>query len=260
MENSSKQISFLRSTLKLTQEAFGQSVGYSRSYVKDIESGRVKPSRAFLEAVNAKHGISIDSLLSSLGELIVNIINRIPQRSDYGFIYLYDFTDEGLNEAETELMKYLSNHSYSLIDGRDIKTERELYARLANQDKNIKIEKLWKKSWNLFINNMHNRNRFHFIVLKHFSSSPLNKREVAVIYRHIAYNINYIGALIVIDKPCFLEKYSNLLYYYAYPIHYKDWSGRIHSPVRLVKDEDGTIRWVDIKDSKAEKEPKNQKS
>lgn len=181
MENSSKQISFLRSTLKLTQEAFGQNLGYSRSYVKDIESGRVKPSRAFLEAVNAKYGVSIDSLLSSLGELIVNVLNRIPQRSDYGFIYLYDFTDAGLDEAETDLMEYLSNHSYTLVDGRDIKTETDLYARLAGQDKSIKNDK-----WDRFIDDIRSRNKFHFVVLKHFSLSPLKKERMAVMYRHIA--------------------------------------------------------------------------
>jgi len=59
------KISLLRSKLKLTQAAFAKSVNYSRSYVNDIESGRVKPSRDFLEALKEKYGISIDDLLSN---------------------------------------------------------------------------------------------------------------------------------------------------------------------------------------------------
>jgi len=49
---------------KITQEEFAKRIGYSRSYLRDIEYGRVKPSRGFLVAVSAEFNVSIDWLLT----------------------------------------------------------------------------------------------------------------------------------------------------------------------------------------------------
>lgn len=53
----------LRQSLNLSQADFAKEIGYSTSYVGDVEVGKTRPSRRFLEAVRSRFGISIDQLL-----------------------------------------------------------------------------------------------------------------------------------------------------------------------------------------------------
>jgi transcriptional regulator with XRE-family HTH domain len=48
---------------KLSQKKFGESVGVSRSYVSDIEHGRIKPSLEYLINVAEKYEVSLDWIL-----------------------------------------------------------------------------------------------------------------------------------------------------------------------------------------------------
>ena len=45
MTDSSKKIKQIRVNLNLSQDNFAKSLGFSKGYIADIESGRTKPSR-----------------------------------------------------------------------------------------------------------------------------------------------------------------------------------------------------------------------
>ena len=63
METSSKQIINLRKKLGLTQTVFAEKIGFSQSYIRDIELGKAKPSRNILESINKVFKVSIDWIL-----------------------------------------------------------------------------------------------------------------------------------------------------------------------------------------------------
>src|SRR3990172_6059106 len=174
MEYSADQMARLRSFLGLSQEEFAKSIDYSRSYVKDIESGRVKPSRGFLEAVRSKYGLSIDALFSNLGRQIIdglNVISITP--SNKGFIYLYDFTDNGINEAEKKLLDFLSGKKFKIIDGRQIKGRRAFYAALSGLEERT----TWiDRHFDHFLRTWNDTGNDYFIVLKRFSESPIRDK------------------------------------------------------------------------------------
>jgi transcriptional regulator with XRE-family HTH domain len=229
MTISQKKISFLRSSLNLTQNEFGKKIGYSRSYVKDIESGRVKPSRGFLEAVSLNFGISMDSLMSDLGGKIVRAIYTISEligKHKGGFIYLYDFTDAGLKKAEEELLKFLKDFEYKIIECKEIRSANQFLSILTGEKGNT--HELWK----IFQKRSYAPRDFkkaEFLVLKNFSLSRI--KSYAEIFRDLSEELFLSnGSLIVIDKPCFLEKNSDRFYYYAYPIHFSSLDGMMHSP------------------------------
>ncbi|MFZ4437106.1 MAG: helix-turn-helix domain-containing protein [Syntrophales bacterium] len=219
MEYTADQIAKLRSFLGISQNDFAKSINYSRSYVKDIESGRVKPSRGFLEALRSKYGVSIDALLSNLGVQIIAGLNAHFLTSDKGFIYLYDFTDSGLDAAEQKLLEFLNGKKFKIVDGRKVSGRLELFAELSGSKERADSEKHFRH----FVTTGNN----DFIVLKRFSESPI-KSQVWGIYRDMARYMQ--GSLIVLDKPAYLEKYIERLYYSAFPIHFKDSFGFAHQP------------------------------
>lgn len=58
-----KIIKEFRKSKKITQIQLAENLGLSRGYIADIERGRQKPSRAFLEKMAAKYGLSSDYIL-----------------------------------------------------------------------------------------------------------------------------------------------------------------------------------------------------
>jgi len=219
MSDAAKQIEFLRSTLKLSQENFAKEIGFSRSYVRDIELGKTKPSRRFLEGVSKIFGVSADQFLTDLGERIISILDKIPSISGDGFIYLYDFTDKGLQEAENQLLRFLSNFNYLLLDGKKIKSENH-FLSLVTGKKGQSV-----KLWDLFRRSMFN-SKYRFFVIKNYSLSGI-KYKVPVL-RGLSRITTINGGIILIDKPCFLERNASSLYYYAYPIHISGTFGRMN--------------------------------
>jgi len=213
----------------MTQDEFARSIGYSKSYLKDIEYGKVKPSRGFLEAISSKFGISIDSLISDLGGKIVRAIYTISEligKHKGGFIYLYDFTDAGLKKAEEELLKFLKDFEYRIIECKEIRSPNQFLSVLTGEKGNT--HELWK----IFQKRSYAPRDFkkaEFLVLKNFSLSRI--KSYAEIFRDLSEELSLNnGSLIVIDKPCFLEKNSGRFYYYAYPIHFSSLDGMMHSP------------------------------
>jgi len=227
MEYAAAQIANLRFFLGMSQEDFAKSINYSRSYVKDVESGRVKPSRGFLEALKAKYGISIDAILSNLGTQIIAGLSARFLTSERGFIYVYDFTDSGLDAAEQRLLEFLSGKKFKIIDGKKVKGKIDFFSQLSGL----------KQRGNVFKHFEHftTTSDLEFLVLKCFSESTI-KKEMWGIYRDLSRRMR--GSLIVIDKPGYLEKYIARLYHAAFPIHFKDSFGFVHPPSYQVESMD----------------------
>ena len=59
------RIKDFRKNKGLSQKAFAEKMDYSFAYVSDIERGKTKPSRDFLEKLNEVFGISSDYILYS---------------------------------------------------------------------------------------------------------------------------------------------------------------------------------------------------
>jgi len=197
-----QKIIFIRTSLNLTQDEFAKRIGYSRSYLSDIEGGRVEPSRRFLEAISDNFKISIDSIL--LGVRIINAMSRIEKYSDTGFLYLYDFTDRGLEEIKSELLRTLESEPYIFLDGSTLKR---------GQDFNLIKDELIK-------------NNIKYLILKDFSATKIKENKAAIL-RILINMTSKLCTLILIGKPSFLEKYAGRLHYYAYPLWFGD-RGRMH--------------------------------
>lgn len=64
--SSPERLRLMRKKEGLSQARFAKEIGFSQSYVKNIETGRAKPSRRMLEAISKRFGISVDWLLQGI--------------------------------------------------------------------------------------------------------------------------------------------------------------------------------------------------
>ena len=81
----SEKILGIRADANLSREKFAKSLGYSKSYIADIETGRTKPSRKLLEAIGRVYGVSIDWLLSD--SQILDIIEANKKTKNPNLIF-----------------------------------------------------------------------------------------------------------------------------------------------------------------------------
>jgi transcriptional regulator with XRE-family HTH domain len=219
MNVSAKQIAFLREKRGLTQKELADAIGYSRTYIADIENGRVKPSRRFIEAISSKYGLSTDNFLINFGDKLLNTISIIPSISGHGFVLVYEFTEVGLKRAEDQITAFLEGtYKYLLIDFNKIKSINHFFRVITN--KNGQIDKL-KEEFKVFI-----RKEYCFFIFRNLSQSKVKHKAQIVSY--VSRTVGISGALIVVDKPSFLERNVPYLYYHAHLIPaYSGW-GKIH--------------------------------
>ncbi len=62
----------------LTQAAFAESLGFSQSYIADIEVGRTKPGIELLKAVCEKYGVTIDWLILGVESTLKHQASSAP--------------------------------------------------------------------------------------------------------------------------------------------------------------------------------------
>lgn len=204
MDVSGKLIVELRKELSLTQQEFAEKINYSRTYLSDIEVGKVKPSRRFLETITKKFGVSLDSLAVDAYEDWINYIITCTD-GDY-FIFIYGFTETELQKGEAELMPYLRRmEDYVIVDAKGMESASSLISAIMQQ-RGAKC--LDEKQYELFCQEQERR----FIVIKNLSISRIPKKG------HFLKQLIQRSApqtIIVLDKPSFLEKFSDELYSYA---------------------------------------------
>lgn len=68
-KNVGQRIKQIRQKAKVTQEQFGNSIGYSKMQVCFIETGKSKPSDAFVQKVAAAYGIRLEWIKTGTGAM-----------------------------------------------------------------------------------------------------------------------------------------------------------------------------------------------
>jgi len=225
MAEISEKIKAIRAIENLSQEDFSKILGYSKGYVADIETGRTKPSRKFLEAVQLTYGVSIDWLLreSQILELI-----EANKKTEYPhLIFAYAFTQSGIEQAEGMMRHLLAKKKYFLVDASGVSTFNKLLKKIVHR--NESADRLWKRLENLLLNDE------IVLILKCMSQSKIARSgdHVRDIFKIIddAWDNRWDGtemireykypksSLIVLDYPSYLEKNMQTFWYYAVPIY-----------------------------------------
>lgn len=208
MTVASDQILYLRSLLNMTQEQFANQLSYSRSYLRDIENGKVKPSRRFLEALSSKFGVSSESFLSDLGGRVASSLNGIHNFPEPKYVYIYAFTDRDVEKAEHALRLILEKHESLFLDGREIKSNVHLLSQLTGE-KGVGY-KLYEKFQEICFE------KRRTIVIKNYSESSIKGDGKYLTLIELTKIIHgSLHDLIIIDKPSFLEKNYEYLGHYA---------------------------------------------
>lgn len=221
-----KKILEFRLKKKLTRQEFANIINYSVSYLKDIESEKVKPSRNFLESIKKYFYISIDSLLS--GSFIMETIDANRSTENPRIIFLYAFTQEKLFSTEKHLIGLMKNRRLIMIDATSMTSGKQLYTEILDKDK-------FTSELPRELGNLLNDNEI-MLVIKNMSLSKIPKKDKGSHIRDIFKSMddawystkegNEIilkhkepkSALILLDFPSFLEKYYNDIGYYTIPI------------------------------------------
>ncbi|BBO75202.1 hypothetical protein DSCW_26190 [Desulfosarcina widdelii] len=223
MVNIREKLVGIRSEAGLTQEKFAESLGYSRGYLADIEKGRTKPSRKFLEKVRQQYGVSIDWLVSD--GVILDIIEWNKKNIGPTIIYIFAFTKEGIDRAEKDLYEYLSNFNILKIDAAGIKTANMFFKQLVKcEGTSLKLKEklinlLFKKETLLVIKNLslskisHSSEIALGIHKSLFVEKLINKNGKPFIQRAPS-----PSSIILIDYPSYLEKNMERIGYYCTPI------------------------------------------
>lgn len=130
MDITAKQIRFLRRDFGLSQNAFAEKIGFSRSYVRDIELGKVEPSRKILKAISSECRVSVDWILfgepiRKRTEVFMEKLNACLPCSDVDLLKrkkLYDHLKTIDNITEYEISFYIYK-LLTLYREREIETK-----------------------------------------------------------------------------------------------------------------------------------------
>lgn len=222
----SQKIKEIRKKQRLSQNNFAKSLGYSQGYIADVESGRAKPSRGILEAIQRVYGTSIDWLLSEnqiLDLIEENKNSEVPQH----IIFFYAFTQQGIDRSEEILRNVLANTKYIFVDASGIKSGSQFLKKIFNVEGTT--QQLWVKQLEPMM-----LNEEVVLIIKNMSLSKIpdsgglirsifkimddamEKRQEGT--RSDMVRKRTKSSLIVLDYPSYLEK--NMLWgYYAIPLY-----------------------------------------
>ncbi|MDQ7838259.1 MAG: helix-turn-helix transcriptional regulator [Thermodesulfobacteriota bacterium] len=222
----SQKIKEIRKKQRLSQNNFGKSLGYSQGYIADVESGRTKPSRGMLEAIQRVYGTSIDWLLSENQILDLIEENKDPEVTQH-IIFVYAFTQQGIDHSEEILRDVLANTKYIFVDASGIKSGYQFLKKIFN------VEGTTQQLWDEQLEPMM-LNEEVVLIIKNMSLSKIpdsgglirsifkimddarEKRQEGT--RSVMVRKRTKSSLIILDYPSYVEK--NMMFgYYAIPIY-----------------------------------------
>ena len=219
----SNRIGQYRANLGLTQKEFAKRIGYSRSYLAEIESGKVKPSGNFLEAVSKVFNMSIDALMTD--SIIIDAIDANRGTENPDIIFVFSFTQDGIDGLEKLLRSLLKDRKVIFVDARGIKTWVQLLEKILNKKEGL--------------TELHNAlkmtllNDEVMLVIKNLTLSNLPKKEIGYYIRDIFKIMDDAwetkqesfrhkkpkSSLILLDFPSLLEKYYSEIGFYTIPVY-----------------------------------------
>ena len=221
----SEKIKGIRIEEGVSQQVFAKSLGYSKGYVADIETGRTRPSRKFFEVLQQKYSISIDWLVSD--NRIVDLVEANKATENPNILFLYDFTQEGIDNAAKILRDLFCFKKYIIVDAAGSRTDNQLLQKIVH--KKGQSRELWAQIEKMM------RDDEIILIIKNISLSRISKSGLWIldIFKIMddAWEIKRIGdkvvtehkmpksSLIVLDFPSYLEKNMENFGYYAIPIY-----------------------------------------
>lgn len=248
MGGSSEFIKKTRKKLKISQEKFAKKIGYSRSYVRDVESGKAQPSRSFLEKMSMEFNVSVDSLLNI--DPLLTVIDQYRDSEYIAIPYFFGFTQSELDDIEEDLKSSLVDRNVVFVDGSICDTPTKLIQAIM-QEKGSRYELFRKLQEKLA-----NENTELLIVIKKLSKSKLTKKTeyITDIFKTMydACDFKKSGTqeymirkklkscLILIDFPSFLEKYHSKIGLYTVPVLVHP-SELFMKKVTISEDEEGML-------------------
>ena len=227
MAKTSEIIQKLRKDNGLTQAQLGEKIGYSRSYVKDVESGRTEASRRFLVNMSEAFNISINSLLNV--DPILKLIDQNRGHENPGIPFLMGFTQDEIDKIESYLKEILADKEVLFVDGALCNSVIQLLTAMTGEKGNrwVLFQKLEKR--------LLNPNSEIMLVVKNLSQSKMKNKNKAGHLRDVfkilddawvpdedRKNLVHLkpkSCLIVIDFPSFLESSYSDIGHYAIPIY-----------------------------------------
>lgn len=219
-----KKVTSVRTKHNLSQAKFAEKLGFSQGYISDVESGRAKPSRNLLDAISTVYGISIDWLMQE--HQIAKMIEANKNTSDPDILFLYAFTQDGIDGAEIEVKKQLTNYNCLSIDASGIKSGLQFLKKLLNEEGNQ--SKLWKRLKDMLLN------EGVVVIIKNMSKSkiPSSGGYIRSFFKILddAWDIENASeqemphkmppsTIIVLDFPSYLEKNMENFGFYVAPIY-----------------------------------------
>ncbi|MDD5451501.1 MAG: helix-turn-helix transcriptional regulator [Desulfovibrionales bacterium] len=222
----SEKIKEIRAKNKLSQEKFAKAIGYSKGYLADVESGRTKPSRGMLEAIQRVYGTSIDWLLSENQIFYLIEENKNPEVPQH-IIFVYAFTQQGIDRSEEILRDVLANTKYIFVDASGIKSGYQFLKKIFN------VEGTTQQLWDEQLEPMM-LNEEGVLIIKNMSLSKIPDsggliRSIFKIMddarekRHEGTRLIMVRkktkfSLIILDYPSYVEK--NMIFgNYAIPVY-----------------------------------------
>lgn len=193
----------LRVSRGMTQQQFAERIGYSRSYLRDIETGKVGASQRFVQAVIEKFGVTLGWLNESrLEDWISESVLNAAESDEHFFIVLYVFNQAEMGIGEEKLAEYLRSFDHVAIDASQIGTQSGLLSALMGTD---------YKGKGIFTRyrDYCDQKEFFYVLIKNLSQSKIvNPYEM--LSRLVKSSKNHM--VILLDKGSFLEQMPNSLY------------------------------------------------
>jgi len=213
MDEVAIKIKEIRLKNNLSQEKFAKSLGFSKSYIADIETGRTNVSRNLLEAVLKQYGTSADWLLTR------NKILFFLNTARAGLFFVYGFTQREIDRCEASIIQLFKDKDYMLIDALGMKSANQLLRAILN--KSGWTGRLFKELNQRFLTSelimiIKNLSRSKipqsgFLIGSIFKSAFDSKRIYSEKLNISDKNKIPLSAVIILDYASFLEKNINFL-------------------------------------------------
>lgn len=214
----------IRKQHQFSQQAFAEKLGFSKSYIADIEGGRIRPSRNLLEAVQNKLGISVDSIFKE--ERMLAFI-EMSKGINPLILFIYAFTQGGIADNEAMLRNLLTGWATRFIDAAGLSSRDELfekitetrdsgsslYARLKAGLTSEDLILILKSMSQSRIQNPGETVRDLFKIIQ----TDWNERREERAKRNDQSLVESSCVLVLLDYPSFLEKNMESFGYYAHP-------------------------------------------
>ena len=206
MSDFGREIKKLRTRLGLTQAEFAKLLDCSRSYLRDIETGRTSPSRNFIRKVGARYGVRA---IGYMFPIEAQAEMAMLARARHEFIYIFAFYDNELTSVTNTIRKHFANRVTVFADLSTTKTANAVLREITNRSGNS--DKL------LAYYEEHISQQDGIIILTGVSKSKY--KDMHMLLRTLVKS-TYTATLFVIDKPCFLEKNISWFDDYFVPLFY----------------------------------------